>query len=115
MAQPKRKKHVRTVVIPPLSSSVPSAEIFDDNKQLTEHAIADLKSGLKSAFWIVMRAIIQSNMDWMAKCILTRQVGEGDAARNLTDEELRKLTDIWNVSKNLLELPEKSIQSLEQG
>ena len=77
------------------------------NGKISQSAIADLKSGSESRFWLTMKSIIQANIDFLSKQVMKDN--------SLTDAQRNYLRRWANLNEELIELPEKSIASLEGG
>ena len=79
----------------------------DGTKLVRDQAIADLTGGKESRFWLVVKSIIQSNVDFMAKQVLEDE--------ELTDEQRNDIRKWRRYLQNILELPERNIASLGKG
>ncbi len=77
---------------------------LDPSKELAEN----LRSGLNSIFWIEMKKIIQENINYLTSQIL------GETNEEITDEQLRMLIKWRGLNKELIDLPESIIKSVEQ-
>lgn len=83
------------------------------NKELEKDkiAIAVLKNGITSAFWNVMKELIQDKIDYLQQQILEND--ELSEEVKITKRDLAR--KYWQLNKWLLNEPERLIKDIEEG
>lgn len=103
MASNKKKKNEKTLIIGAATTS---------KKNVHQYAVADMKAGMNSAFWLTISEIIKANIEFLADQILTGVDADGN---ELTPAQIKDLRKWRNMNAELLLIPEKALKSMEEG